>query len=298
MPIQMLSTALLSRRLRTTTALLTLLLVPASVMLGAGCSGADTRTGPPDDGWGGEAGDGSGGDGGKDGGGGTGKGDGGSGGGAGGIGGDAGESDGGDASPDDADIEYPPADMACEWDVAFRSSEITFVFPTARALGREIGAFLADPDEHRFVLAVRGSKGKDADGAISAADIKSGLYSFPGTTKKPTLTTFSLAQGRFDSAVQTSGFLVFQDEEKKEKVLHLTEIQVSSFTQSNCQQVLATVDATLPVPDNAGIQILSGGRWHTLADLAGMKDDKGNYTNVAIRFMLIGEATSFDFSSL
>lgn len=294
--IQMLSTPLLSRRLPTTTALLSLLLVSALVMLGAGCSGEDARTGPPDDGWGPGDGDGSGGDGGKGGGGGAGKGDGGDGG-AGGNGGDAGESDAGDASPD-GDVEYPPADVACEWDVAFRSNGLSFIFPTAQALGHRIGAFLVDPDEHRFVLALRGSKGKSADGAISAAVINAGLYSFPGASKKPTMTSFSLAQGRFESGTQTTGFLNFRDEEK-EISLHLTDIQVSSFTQAGCQQILATVDATLPAnPANAGTQIRSGGSLHTLADLAGMKDGKGNYTNVPIRFLMVGEATSFDFASL
>lgn len=294
----MLPPASIFRRI-STTALLSLLL-PAAMTLGAGCSGEDARTGPPDNDWGAGAGDGSGGEGGEGGAGGSGKGDGGAEGGNGGAGGngaDAGESDAGDAAPD-GDLEFPPADVPCEWDVAFRSSGISFIFPTAPALGREIGAFVADPDEHRFVLALRGSKGKNADGAISAADIEGGIYSFLNTTRKPTLTTFSLAQGRFDSAAQTAGFLVFRDEEK-EIALHLTDIQVSAFTQSDCQQVLATVDATLPAtPTNLGFQIRSGGSYHTLADLAGMKDKKGNYTNVAIRLMLVGEATSFDFSSL
>lgn len=212
---------------------------------------------------------------------------------------DAGNGEEGDASPDGAD-EYPPGDVACEMNVAFLSRSLSFIDPTAPGLGRVLGPFLANPRSHSFVLALRGSKGADADGAASAATAQDGIYSFPVGSQKPTLVSVSLAQGRFQSEVQTSGFLTFQDEEtSNHKTLHLTNIQFSSFTKNDCQEVVAIVNATLPAePQQAGMQIVSEGKPHTLADLAGMKEGPDKFVNVPISFVLVGEATSFEFSSL
>jgi len=274
------------------------LLVPAMLVALPACSGDDDRVGPPaeieqpgDDagGAGGSGGDGT--DGGN------------------GDGGDGGDvvDDAGPDGPDDVDPDagetggdggYPPGDSVCERDVAFRSSSISFVFPTAEALGRTIEQFLSDPDDHQFVLALRGSKGANADGAISAAEIASGIYSFLGGPQKPLPTSVSLAQGRFDSEAQATAFLRFQDEAKT-VTIELQDVRFTGFTQGDCQQVFAVVDATIPQAQ-AGLPIRAGDTTHTLGDIAGMKaqGNDNTYVSVGIRFLMMGEATSFDFSSL
>lgn len=211
------------------------------------------------------------------------------------------EGDAGDASPD-GPVEYPVSDVACERDVAFRSSSISFVSPTALAFGRELEQFLAEPagpNSYSFVLTLRGSKKANADGAISAATTnQEGSYVFPVGPQKPTLVPVSLKQGSFASEVQVSGFLTFKDwEQGKNKTIHLVNLQFSAFTRADCQEVVAIIDATLPVSE-AGKEIWSDGQPHTVGDLAGMKDGNGNWASVPIRFVMRAEATNFDFSSL
>lgn len=273
------------------------LLVPVMLAALPACSGDDDRVGPPAEIE--QPGDDAGGAGGN-GGGGVDGGNGDAGDGGGGEVDDAGGDDAGDADADPGetggDGGYPPSDSVCEHDVAFRSNSISFVFPTAEALGRTIEQFLSDPDDHQFVLALRGSKGADADGAISAADLSSGVYSFPVGAHKPLSTSVTLAQGRFDSDTQTTAFLKFQDEVKT-VTIQLQNVQFTGFTQGDCQQVVAVVDATIPQVE-AGSPIRAGDVTHTLGDLAGMKGNDGEYMSVGIRFLMMGEATSFDFSSL
>ena len=145
------------------------------------------------------------------------------------------------------------------------------------------------------MLALRGSKGADADGAISAADVSEGIYSFPVGAHKPLPTSVTLAQGRFDSEPQMTSFLSFQDDSKT-VTIQLQDVQFTAFTQGDCQQAIVVVDATIP-QFQAGVPIQAGGQGYTLGELAGMQSS-GGYVSVGIRFLVTAEATSFDFSSL
>ena len=273
-------------------------LVPVLALVAVGCSADDDRASPQGDleTPGVDAGGKGGGD------------DGGSDGGAGdndgGGGGSNGDDDAGpdaevDGSPSDGapdgDEGYPPSDSVCDRDVAFRSNSISFVFPTNEALGRAIERFLSDPDSHHYVLALRGSKGADADGAISAADVSEGIYSFPVGAHKPLPTSVSLSQGRFDSGTQGQSFLIFQDEVRT-VTIQLQDVRFTAFTQGNCQQAIVVVDATIP-QFQAGVPIQVDGASRYLHELAGMRSESG-YVSVGIRFLVTAEATSFDFSSL
>lgn len=276
------------------------LLLPLSLAVIGGCGGEDAAVGlPDDDGTGVTPGDangaGAGGHGGAGGSGNTG----GAGGGDIDAGLDGAIDDAGDVDPD-APIEYPVSDTACERDVAFRANSVVFIPPTAPAFAREVGAFLADFDsgldennrQPPFILAVRGSKGADADGAISVAE---GNYEFSSHVPKPTPAKVSLLQGRFDSEEQAKGVLsVMHDQGTVD--INLVNLRFSAFTQSDCQQVVATVDATLPAGEG-GKAIWSGSDRLSLGELAEMGDKPDNYQNVSLRFVLIGDATSFDFTS-
>lgn len=270
----------------------------AALFVSVGCSGEDAPGQVVPEGEL-EPNDGSGGAGGRPGDGGA-----GAGGGGGNVDG-GGELDAGeDAEPGDAEadspelpVEFPPADVACGRDVAFRSNSISFVPPTDFRLGPVIEPFLADADQYQFVLALRGSKGANADGALSAAEIDGYDYAFPTGSYKPTLASVTLSQGRFESTAQQTGFLGFQDGEKS-RTIQLQNVRFTAFTQGDCQQVVAMVDATIPnTPANTGLQIRSGGKDYTLGDIAGMKDGSV-YNSADVRFVMLGDATSFDFSSL
>lgn len=275
------------------------LVASAALLFNASCSGEDSRAQAPE----GEVDPGAGGSGGD--GGGSGSKDAGSDADGGKLdGGGGGSIDGGDGAPGDAEadspelpVDIPPSDVACDRDVAFRSNSISFIPPTDQRLGPVLEPFLADADQYKFVLALRGSKGAHSEGALSAAEVEGYDYVFPAGVYKPSLASVTLSQGRFDSTDQQTGFLTFQDENKG-RTIQLQNVRFTAFTQHGCQQIVAMVDATISnVPTNTGLQIYSGGQDHTLGDIAGMHDGK-TYTSVAIRFVMLGDATNFDFSSL
>lgn len=282
-------------------------LIASALVAAVGCGSSDSKSAPPGDAVigcddGGHAGGsgfaGNGGDAGgsgDDGGGGAG----GAGGSDGGIptdasaDGDGGEVDGG---PADAAIEFNASDIACASDVAFKSGGVSFIFPTAVRFAQQVGQFLTDPATHDLMLVMRGSKGEAADGALSFVTMNgSSDWEFP-FSQKPQLAPVSITQGRFGTtSPQAIGFLKFHDD-AGDVYLELDQLSFSAFTQNGCQQMVATVDAILPGTQASKV-IQAGGQSYTVGDLADMASN-GQFLSVPIRFVVVGDASNFAFSSL
>ena len=207
------------------------------------------------------------------------------------VDGDAGGPDGahGDGAP------FPPSDIACNKNVAFRSNSVSFVFPTPTPFATAIGQFTNDPTTHSFTLVLRGvGAPASADGAISATEPNAQHDQVFPLGEKPVPVAVQVEAGKFaTTSAQDLAFLRFRDD-SGDFDLELSGVTFTAFTQSGCTQEIALVDAAIAASQYRKTVTIAG-QQHTIAELAGLGDAGAL---VQLRLVVVGEAINFDFSSL
>jgi hypothetical protein len=190
---------------------------------------------------------------------------------------------------------FLPPENPCTIDTAFGTSGMAFVDPTPHDLALALDAltYAYQPDPRSLAVALLGSHAPEmpATVAISASvDGPMGQFFPPGLV--PAFGPASLGFGEFGTlSPQAQGWLRVIDDNGPVDI-ELNNLSLGAKTDSDCQVILATLDAT--IPDTQGnITLTIGGDTSTVAQLAGAI---GPMQSWPVKALFQGESMSFNFS--
>lgn len=191
-----------------------------------------------------------------------------------------------------------PIDVACSGALAFRATGAAFVQPTPKDLAKELSALTYDYGEHPLTIVLLAKPGGQV--TVSATETQSGGFNqvFP-SGKKPDFVGLVLKQGGFASKDEIPKAWLQLEDQNGTVYVELTKVTVSASTASNCQSLVATVDAFIPSSQGSVSLALASGAT-TIATLAGPLGGggQGSAEGWQLRMLFPAQATDFDFGSL
>jgi hypothetical protein len=190
-------------------------------------------------------------------------------GGAGGADGGGGSGASGGAGGNGGSMFVPPEDP-CAFDGAFGSTGIAFLDPTPFDLAQTLDqlTFAYQPDPRSLAVALLASHGPGMSSvAVSTSILGAQDQQFPPGLL-PDFVPVALGYGEFGSLTpQATGWLRVVDDNGPVDI-ELNNITLNAETDSDCQTLLASVDATIP-GTQADVTLTVGGNAATVGELAG-----------------------------